>query len=148
MYETINNEQQSYCTFFLGDLYLGIEVLSVQEVIRHQHMTDVPLAPRAVRGLMNLRGQIVTGIDLRAHLQLPPRPECSPMNVVVRTDDGPVSLLVDKIGDVLEVDHQASEPPPETLQPQLRYVVDRVIKLEGQLLLALNIDKLLRPQTA
>ena len=137
-------ERLSYCTFYLDQLFLGIDVLAVQEVIRHQVMTDVPLAPNSVEGLMNLRGQIVTGIDLRAQLQLPPRPESqNPMNVVVRTDDGPVSLLVDKIGDVLELDAEESEQPPETLADQIRDVVNHVFKLDNRLLLTLDVEKLL-----
>ena len=145
----MNSSHESYCTFYLGDLYLGIDVLAVQEVIRPQPMTDVPMAPHAIRGLMNLRGQIVTGIDLRTQLQLAARPaDETPMNVVVRTDDGPVSLLVDKIGDVLDVSGQDSEPPPETLAPQMRATVQHVFKLVDRLLLTLDVDKLLEPAGA
>src|SRR3954469_18205027 len=97
--------EHQYCTFFLDGLYFGIEVLKMQEIIRYQEMTRVPLAPPVVRGLINLRGQIVTAIDMRRRLDLPALPDGRlPMNVVIRTDDGPVSLLVDEIGDVLEVD--------------------------------------------
>ena len=141
--------QESYCTFYLDQLYLGIKVLAVQEVIRHQQMTDVPLAPKSVRGLMNLRGQIVTGIDLRTQLNLTPRPESeTPMNVVVRTDDGPISLLVDKIGDVMQVTPRDAEKPPETLTPEIRKIVDHVYKLDDKLLLTLDVDKLLSPATS
>ena len=81
----------------------------MQEVIRHQAMTRVPLAPKLIGGLINLRGQIVTAIDLRLRLGLPERrPGQLPMNVVVRSEDGAVSLLVDEIGDVLEVSGRAS----------------------------------------
>ena len=92
-------------------------MLQVQEVIRYQAMTRVPLAPTVVSGLINLRGQIVTAIDLRRRLGLagPADEGLHPMNVVVRTDDGAVSLLVDEIGDVVEVTDDAFEPPPETL---------------------------------
>src|ERR1700746_2142964 len=92
------------CTFILDGLYFGVDVLKVQEIIRYQEMTRVPLAPPVVRGLINLRGQIVTAIDLRRRLELTDRPaDQLPINVVVHTDDGAVSLLVDEIGDVLEV---------------------------------------------
>lgn len=78
--------ERQFCTFHLDSLFLGIEVLRVQEVIRAQPMTHVPLAPPAVKGLINLRGQIVTAIDLRDRFGLPPLPsEQAPMNVVVRT---------------------------------------------------------------
>ena len=96
--------QQQLCTFYLDGLFFGVEVQKVQEVIRYQEMTHIPLASRVVQGLINLRGQIVTAIDLRRRLELNERPaDKLPMNVVIRTDDGPVSLLVDEIGDVVEV---------------------------------------------
>src|SRR6185436_963350 len=95
---------QQYCTFFLDGLFFGVEVQHVQEVIRYQEMTRVPLAARVVSGLINLRGQIVTAIDLRRRLALPELPGGKlPMNIVVRTEDGIVSLLADEVGDVHEV---------------------------------------------
>jgi len=107
---------RQFCTFHLDDHLFGVDVLDVQEVIRYQAMTHVPLAPRVVEGLINLRGQIVTAVDLRARLELPSRPEGQlPMNVVVHTEDGPVSFLVDKIGDVLDVSEADYEPVPDTL---------------------------------
>ena len=93
-----------YCTFYVAGQCFGLEVLKVQEIIRYQEMTRVPLAPRVVRGLINMRGQIVTALDLRRLLEMPDRPsDHLPVNVVVHTDDGPVSLLVDEIGDVFQV---------------------------------------------
>src|SRR2546423_9370899 len=106
-----------YCTFYLDGSYFGLDVLKVQEIIRYQEMTRVPLAPPVVRGLINLRGQIVTALDLRRRLELTDRPPGQlPVNVVVQTDDGAVSLLVDEIGDVLEVPQALFQRPPETLQ--------------------------------
>lgn len=129
------------CTFYLDDLYFGVEVQKVQEVIRYQEMTSVPLAPPVVRGLINLRGQIVTAIDMRRRLDLPALPaDQLPMNVVIRTDDGPVSLLVDEIGDVLEVDTESYEQPPETLHGVVRELILGAYKLNGRLLLTLNSD--------
>jgi purine-binding chemotaxis protein CheW len=136
--------EQQYCTFLLGDLFLGIEVLKVQEVLRGQALTRVPLAPRSVHGLINLRGQIVTAIDLRERLDLPPRaPDVPPMNVVVRTEDGAVSLLVDEIGDVLEVSDVQYEDPPDTLPAAARELIGGVFKLPERLLMILNIDRAL-----
>src|ERR1700758_5620949 len=110
-------DQHQYCTFYVDGLYFGLDVLKVQEIIRYQDMTRVPLAPPVVRGLINLRGQIVTAIDLRRRLELSDRPAGQlPVNVVVHTDDGAVSLLVDEIGDVLQVSEKAFERPPETPQ--------------------------------
>src|SRR5579863_8804310 len=83
-----------FATFFVADLFFGVDVLRVQEVLRFQQMTPVPLAPDVIEGLINLRGQIVTAIDMRRRLRLPPRAgEKTPMNMVVRSEDGAVSLL-------------------------------------------------------
>ena len=130
-----------FCTFVLKGLYFGVDVLEVQEVLRFQRMTRVPLASNDVRGLINLRGDIVTAIDLRARFGLEAMDsDQAPMNVVVRTDAGAIALLVDEIGDVFEVDPSTYEPPPPTLQGPLRSFVSGVYKLDGKLLLILNID--------
>ncbi|HEY4259005.1 MAG TPA: chemotaxis protein CheW [Schlesneria sp.] len=134
--------RQQLCTFFLDGLYFGVEVQKVQEVIRYQEMTRVPLAQPVVRGLINLRGQIVTAIDMRRRLGLPVlSADRLPMNVVIRTDDGPVSLLVDEIGDVLEVDEDAYDAPPETLRGATRDLIKGAYKLNGRLLLTLDSDR-------
>ena len=130
------------CTFILDGLYFGVDVQKVQEVICYQEMTRVPLAPPVVRGLINLRGQIVTAIDMRRRLGLPDLPEGRlPLNVVIRTDGGPVSLLVDEIGDVLEVDAATYETPPETLRGPARDLIQGAYKLKNRLLLALNSER-------
>lgn len=131
-----------FSTFFLADLFLGVDVLRVQEVLRYQHMTRVPQAPGEVEGLINLRGQIVTAIDMRRRLQLPPRAGGQmPMNMVVRTEEGAVSLLVDEIGDVLDVDAATYERPPENLAPAARELVRGVYKLKDRLLLVLDAER-------
>ena len=136
---------RQYCTFFLDGHYFGIDVLQVQEVIRYQEMTRVPLAPAVVRGLINLRGQIVTAIDLRRRLELDDRPaDRPPVNVVLHTDDGAVSLLVDEIGDVLHVPAAAFERPPETLRGAARELIQGAYKLHDRLLLVLDTDKVLQ----
>lgn len=132
------------CTFLLGGLFLGVEVTRVQEVIRRQQTTPVPLANRVIDGLINLRGEIVTTIDLRRRLDLPDRsPDVEPMNVVIRHDDGVVSLLVDEIGDVLEIDDATFELPPPTLPASTRDLIAGVHKLDGRLLLILDCDRVL-----
>src|SRR5215831_10117970 len=131
-------EEHQYCTFYVDGHYFGLDVLQVQEVIRYQEMTRVPLAPSVVRGLINLRGQIVTAIDLRRRLELADRPaDRLPVNVVVQTDDGAVSLLVDEIGDVLEVPENMFERPPDTLKGTARELIRGAYKLEDELLLIL-----------
>jgi purine-binding chemotaxis protein CheW len=133
---------QQFCTFFLNDLFFGIEVEKVQEVIRFQETTRVPLAPKVVGGLINLRGQIVTALDLRTRLELPERTEKEvPMNVVIRTDDGAVSLLVDEIGDVVEVEQNDFEQPPDTLAGTARELIRGAFKLKNRLLLLLDTEK-------
>lgn len=123
------------CTFWLGGLCFGIDVLDVQEVIRHQAVTVVPLAPSVVVGLMNLRGQIITCCDLRLRMELGERaPDDVPMNVVVRTPEGPVSLLVDRIGDVIEVSPDSFEAPPSTVTGIARDLIVGAYKLDGRLL--------------
>lgn len=134
--------RQQYCTFFLDGAAYGVEVHKVQEVLRWQQTTPVPLAPATVGGLLNLRGQIVTAIDLRRRMEMPPRPAGSdPMNVVVRTAEGAVSLLVDEIGDVVEVDESNFELPPDTLLDLARQMTSGVYKLKDRLLLVLRMEK-------
>lgn len=135
-------ETRQFATFFLDGLFFGVEVLKVQEVIRYQEMTRVPLALPVVSGLINLRGQIVTAIDLRRRLRLRERPAGElPMNVVVRTDDGALSLLVDEIGDVLEVAVDQLERAPETVDARARELLRGVSKLDGRLLLILDTER-------
>jgi purine-binding chemotaxis protein CheW len=131
-----------YCTFRLDGHLFGIPVDTVQEVLQHQSMAAVPLAPPEVAGLLNLRGQIVVTVDLRVRLDLPTRPADAPtVNVVVRTHEGTVSLLVDQIGDVLEPPGATFEPGPETVPSALRAVVDRVCKLDQELMLVLDTER-------
>ena len=136
--------ERQFCTFYLDDLFFGVEVEKVQEVLRYQGMTEVPLAPAVVGGLINLRGQIVTAMDLRKRLGLGDRDgKHSPMNVVLRTDDGAVSLLVDEIGDVVEVEDDTFEAPPDTISAESRALVRGVHKLRDRLLLLLDTDRVL-----
>ena len=129
-------------TFHVGRYAFGIEVETVQEVIRYQPMTRVPLAPPSVGGLINLRGQVITAIDLGHRLGLPPRPAGElPMNVVVRTPDGAVSLLVDRIGEVVHASSEDFEAPPETVTGPGRELITGAYKLEGVLLLALDVAR-------
>lgn len=142
-------DSKQFCTFYLDGLFFGVEVLRVQEVIRYQEMTGVPLAPRMIEGLINLRGQIVTAIDLRRRLELSPRAAGElPMNVVVRSGDGAVSLLVDAIGDVVEIEHDVYERPPETLTGVARELIQGVYKLKERLLLVLDAEKTVSVSTS
>lgn len=136
-----------FCTFLLNDLLFGVDVAEVQEVVRHQAMTRIPLAPPVVGGLINLRGQMVTAIDLRRLLDLPPRSaDRLPMNVVLRPADGTVSLLVDDIHDVIEADEDSFERAPETVHGSARELIRGVYKLKDRLLLVLRTDLILEAE--
>jgi purine-binding chemotaxis protein CheW len=129
------------CTFKVDSMMFGVDVQCVQEVQRHMKITEVPLAPEAVAGLINLRGKIVTAIEIRSQLNLPPRDEREPaMNVVLKTTGSVVSLLVDSIGDVVELDETRLEPPPETMDNKTRRFVKALCKLDDGLLLVLDTD--------
>jgi purine-binding chemotaxis protein CheW len=131
-----------FSTFFVADLFFGVDVLHVQEVLRSQQMTSVPQAPGVIEGLINLRGQIVTAIDMRRRLGLPQRAgDQAPMNIVVRTLDGAVSLLVDEIGDVLDMDLATYERPPQNLDPAAKELIRGVYKLKDRLLLVLDEER-------
>jgi len=137
----LNN--RNYATFFLDDHYLGVEVEKVQEVFTARDMTPVPLASPVIAGLINLRGQIITAIDLRKRLGFSDRSSNKEiMNLVILTEGGVVDLVVDKIGDVVSVSPDLFDYPPSTLDQRLDGVVEGVYKLEGRLLLALNTEAL------
>jgi purine-binding chemotaxis protein CheW len=132
---------QRFSTFTVDNLLFGIDVLKVQEVLRCQEITKVPLAPPEVEGLINLRGQIVTAINARRLLQLPARTQgAKPMNMVIRRDGAAVSLLVDDIGDVIEVASDLFEPAPDNMPRSQTELLEGVFKLDGRLLLVLNTD--------
>ena len=140
----MNQQTRQFCTFYVDSLFLGIDVQQIQEVIRYQGMTRVPLAAAAISGLINLRGQIVTAIDLRCRLGLPLRkPDEPPMNVVVRDGENAVSLLVDRIGDVLEVNDDLFESPPSTVRASVRGLIVGAYKLSERLLLVLDTGRVL-----
>jgi purine-binding chemotaxis protein CheW len=130
-------------TFSSGDYQFGIDVLTVQEVLRTQEMTPVPLAPNEIRGLINLRGNIVTAIGIRERLSLAPATaDIELMNLIISLKDGTASLIVDSVGDVLSLDRQRCKPRPSTLKSPLREVVTGVYELERSLLLLLDAEAL------
>jgi purine-binding chemotaxis protein CheW len=134
-------------TFVVNGYLFGAHMASVQEVVHHQPMTRVPLAPAAVSGLLNLRGQVVTAIDLRRQLGFPDRAAGEPvMDVILRTRHGSVCLLVDRIGDGVEVSEDAFEEPPETLRGVARELILGAYKLDGALLLRLDVERAVRPR--
>jgi purine-binding chemotaxis protein CheW len=136
------SSERQLCTFTVKDQLFGVEIEGVQELLRHQAMTPVPLSSREIGGLINLRGQIVVAIDLRHLLGMELRSsEELPMNVILRTGDALVSLLVDEIGDVVEVSESSFGTPPETLDGIGRDLIRSVVMLEKHLLLVLDTEK-------
>jgi purine-binding chemotaxis protein CheW len=143
------SQEHKFCTFFVDQYFFGVDISQVQEVIRYQEMTGVPLSNSVIRGLINLRGQIVTAVDLRRRLGFSQLEEGRfPMNVVIRTEDGALSLLVDEISDVLDVSEELFENPPENLSGETRAMIHHVCKLKDRLLLILDIEQLLNLEYA
>jgi purine-binding chemotaxis protein CheW len=137
-------EQKRYCTFFLDKHLFGVETSFVQEISRNQTVTPVPLVDDSVDGLINLRGQIVTAIGLGRRLGVwSDVSRKSRMSVIIRGEDELVSLQVDKIGDVLDIDIKDGETPPETINHKTRELLECVYKLDGQLLLAIDLRQTL-----
>lgn len=133
-----------FCSFYLERYLLGVEVAEVQEILRYQEPTTIPVAPPSIRGLMNLRGQIIPVLDLRRRLGLPERIDATPaFNVIVHGPDGAVSLLVDRVGEVLQPDPGSFEEPPHTLQGIGRDFIRGAYKLEGSLLLQLATERVI-----
>ena len=131
-----------YATFLVAGHYLGLDVLEVQEVLSEQRLTPVPLAPEVVEGLINLRGQIVPALDLRRLLKLAPaEPNQNRLSVVARGPHGLVSLQVDEIGDVMDLESSGFEPPPDNVDQAIRSLLRGVYKLKDRLLLVLDTTR-------
>ncbi|GHF22493.1 chemotaxis protein CheW [Kordiimonas sediminis] len=137
-------EAQEVVTVNLAGQVLGIPVLEVHDVLNAQQITKIPLSPEWVSGVLNLRGRIVTAIDLRARLGLPPREDGEKsMSVVVEYNDEPYSLQIDSVGEVLRLDGSMFERNPVTLEQRWRNVSTGIYRLEKQLLPILDVEKLL-----
>lgn len=139
--------EQSFATFYIDDLFLGIRVHEVQEILRPLKVTHVPLAPPACNGLINLRGNIVLAVSLRKLLGLPERVKNPGMNIVLRHQEEFYSLQVDAVGDVISAPEGEFEPTPETMPQEYRKLFRGAYKLESRLLLVLDIDRILDEKT-
>jgi purine-binding chemotaxis protein CheW len=136
-----------YVTFQVGELLCGADVNSVQEVLRHQMLTPVPLAAPVTPGLINLRGQILTAIDLRAVFNLPPlEADRASVCVIVQEHDSGGSLVADRIGEVLEVADEAIRETPSHWKGATRTYVRGVVDHKNELLLLLDAGRLLAIQ--
>lgn len=135
-----------YCTFKVGNNFFGIPVMDVQEVIRPQYVTRVPLSESKTVGLINLRGQIFTLLSLRQLFGFQQRDIDKTMNVVIKSEESLSALVVDEISDVLEVSRESFEKTPATLDKNLKPFVRGIHKLEGQLLIILDLEKILNEE--
>lgn len=138
--ESISNE---YLTVSIADQRFGIPVLQVQDVLREQKVTRIPLASPEVAGSLNLRGRIVTAIDVRKRLGLPKNDNGSSMSVVVEQDNELFSLVIDKVGDVINLRNSSFEKNPGTLDQTWRDISTGIFQLESELLIIMDVSKLL-----
>lgn len=126
-------------TFTVGPFQFGLDVLCVQEVLRSQPVTRIPVAPGTIAGLLNLRGQILTALDLRAFFGMEPTADPGQsMNVIVPYRDAVVSLVADRVGDVVQVEDGRIEVLPPNTPDVLRPLLSGVVPLEGRLLFILD----------
>lgn len=140
---SIKNKIEQLTTFYIGGDLFGIEVMKVQEVFRNPVVVPVPLAPKFVRGLINLRGQIATALGLRELFGKQPNQNISDqMSVVCKIDGNLVSVIVDTIGDVVEVDGNRFETAPDTIPINIRRFVKGIYKMEGVLLSVIDLEQL------
>lgn len=143
VHEQVNHKL--YATFTLGGEVFGVDALQVQEIVLFQKMTPVPHSPDYILGLINLRGQIVTAIDLRfrltgEHIDI----NDNSMNFILKTSNGVCSVIVDDVGDVLDLGQDIMEPAPDTMKSRMREFVSQICKLENKLLCILDIDKIVK----
>ncbi len=132
-------------TFLLGKELFGVDALSVQEILLYQPVSPVPLAPDYIMGLINLRGQIVTVLDLRRRLGFDPLDDkTTGTNLIVNADEGPMSVFVDDIGNVLDIQTDRLTPPPGTVRGVAAHYIKEVCQLEEQLLIILELKNILQ----
>ena len=138
-----------YVTFRLGPSRFGVSVHRVQEVVSLPELAPVPLASDDVAGLVNLRGQVITALDIRPRLGLPKTDgdaNARPMLVVVQAAGETLAVLVDEVGEVATVDEETFEPAPSTLAVALRTYITGAYKTDGPLLLLLDLDAVCRTE--
>jgi len=141
---TTDHNLHEYVTAMIGGQLFGLPILRVQDVFAPERLTKVPLAPAEIAGVLNLRGRIVTLIDMRRRLGLGQREDNNPaMAVGVESRGESYGLLIDSVGEVLKLDDMAYEPNPTNLDPRLARVSTGIYRLEGQLLMVLDVDRVL-----
>ena len=147
--DTIDQKITEYVTVVIEDQLFGLPISQVQDVFVPDRMTRVPLAAEDVAGLLNLRGRIVTAIDMRSRLELSARePGVPVMAIGIEIKGESYGLLVDAVGEVLKLPDSACEPKPANLDPRLARMAAGVIRLESQLLVVLDVDRVLDMKNA
>jgi purine-binding chemotaxis protein CheW len=143
--QSVSEKSKQLCGFKIGSGFYAISVLDVQEVIKPQLVTKVPSSPVYIQGLINLRGQIVTAINLKSLFGLPDTHDAKDdyMNIIVRSGESLYSLVVDEILDVIDVDEKTFESTPDTIDDKVRVLISGVYKLDTNLLMLLDLDKTL-----
>jgi purine-binding chemotaxis protein CheW len=141
----VDEDNQDFVTFQIGRQLFGVPILKVQDILKPENIAPVPLAPSAIRGSINLRGRIVTVIDVRERLGVGPNTDenYDPMAVTVERDHDLYTLLVDTIGDVVSLSMDRYEKNPSTLDPTWRQFASGVFRLDGRLMVVLDIERLL-----
>lgn len=138
----MSEEQIQYCTFYLDNSFFGVEAMRVQEIARPQNLTTIPLMPDYVRGLINLRGDVVMSIDMGLKLNATESYTRPHVNLVVRDQlENSISLMVDQVGDVIELNASSMTEIPENIEEPTRRIVKGVYKLNDRFMLVLDVDK-------
>lgn len=140
--DLIKNDVEQYCGFKVAGEEYAIPVMEVQEVIKPQMVTPIPLAQDQIRGLINLRGQIVTCLSLRKLFNQVDDLKKDYMNIIVKGDDGLFSLVVDEVTDIIDVEQGNIENPPDTINSHLKKYVDKVYKRKHGLVILLSLTQL------
>lgn len=138
-------ETTELLTVYIDNQIFGLPILQVQDVLNVESMTKIPLAAKEIAGSLNLRGRIVTAIHVRHRIGLPPTdPNQKFMSIVVEFEDELYSLMFDRVGDVMHLSIGDYEQNPSTLDPKFRDVADGIYRMSDQLLVVIDIPKLLR----
>jgi len=142
---TTSEHSKEFLTIIIANQTFGIPILQVQDVLGEQTVTKIPLAPPEVAGSLNLRGRIVTAIDVRSRIGMEPKDGESEKNmgVVVEHDNELYSLIIDSVGDVLRLKNESFETTPATLDPLWREISSGIYRLENELLIILDVPKFL-----
>ena len=142
--ETAAEQLIEYVTVMIGGQLFGLPISRVQDVFMPDRLTRVPLAPPEIAGVLNLRGRIVTAVDLRRRLGMPPRSDAgAPMAVGIELRGESYGLLIDSVGEVMKLAEETREPNPVNLDARLARVSAGVHRLDGQLLVILDVDRVL-----